>query len=78
MTQMPANGEFQVGGITRGNAETIRELLAGWVEQANRDATKARFELERQQAEAEAAAEKMAVDDAALTELVRRQASRSI
>ena len=48
---MPANGEFQVGGITQANAETIRELLAGWVEQANRDATKARFELERQQAD---------------------------
>ena len=75
VTQMPANGEFQVGGMTRANAETIRELLAGWVEQANRDATKARFELERQQADAEAAAERMAVDDAALTELFRRQAN---
>jgi hypothetical protein len=74
VTQMPANGEFQVGGITRANASTIRELLAGWVEQANRDATKARFELERQQADAEEAAEKIAVDDAALTELFRRQA----
>jgi hypothetical protein len=72
VTQMPANGELQVGGVTRANAETIRELLAGWVEQANRDATKARRELERQRAEAQDAAEKMAIDDEALTELFRR------
>lgn len=72
VTQMPVNGELQVGGVTRANAETIRELLVGWVEQANRDATNARRELERQQADAQKAAEKLAVDDEALTRLFRR------
>lgn len=75
VTQMPANGELQVGGVTQANAETIRELLAGWVEQANRDATKARRELERQRADAQDAAEKMAADDEALTELFRQSPS---
>jgi hypothetical protein len=71
VTQMPANGELQIGGVTRANAEAIRELLAGWVEQANRDATKARLELERQRADAQEAAERLAVDDEALTEVFR-------
>ena len=72
VTQMPANGELQVGGVTQANAETIRKLLVSWVDQANRDATKARLELERQQRDAREAAEEMAVDDETLTALFRR------
>jgi hypothetical protein len=72
VTQMPANGELQVGGVTRANAEAIRELLTGWVEHANRDATKARLEREQQRADAQKAEAKLAIDDDALTELFRR------